>query len=110
MLEVGLLSLETYIDAVLRWLIGSLQMKTTYTVVSIVVPFWGYLLIRILNMKLVKPKQGTTAETISSLFLQLGPLRRGWDDRSHLRGRLGRLVRTQGSKCGESERHGEDII
>ena len=32
-------------------------------VASIVVPFWG-LLIRILNIELVKPKKGTTMETI----------------------------------------------
>ena len=31
--------------------------------VSIVVPFWGYLF-RILNIELVKPKKGTTMETI----------------------------------------------
>ena len=34
-------------------------------IVSIVVPFWGYLF-RILNIKLVKPKKGTTMETTGS--------------------------------------------
>ena len=36
-------------------------------IVSIVVPFWGYLF-RILNIKLVKPKKGTTMETIGKDF------------------------------------------
>ena len=36
------------------------------TIVSIVVPFWGYL-IKILNVYLVKPKKGTTMETIGSV-------------------------------------------
>ena len=37
--------------------------QETLPIVSIVVPFWGYLF-RILNIILVKPKKGTTMETI----------------------------------------------
>ena len=35
-------------------------------IVSIVVPFWGYLF-RILNIEWVKPKKGTTMETIGRI-------------------------------------------
>ena len=37
--------------------------KRAIPIVSIAVPFWGYLL-GILNIELVKPKKGTTMETI----------------------------------------------
>ena len=41
----------------------SCQKDFIMPIVSIVVPFWGYPF-RILNTKLVKPKKGTTVETI----------------------------------------------
>ena len=43
-------------------------------IVSIVVPFWGYHF-RILNIELVKPKKGTTMETIGSTLLGFRPFR-----------------------------------
>ena len=48
-----------------KWQLGLRHAYSVWglPIVSIVVPFWGYL-IRILIIYLVKPKKGTTMETI----------------------------------------------